>query len=109
MQPNIRVVVAQTGASDPHTRQGDSLTVTFQADRMINLEHQLPLAVQDDLRLAKTAFLGFEGMPQNTPAERERLRGMLQDVINQHYARGNLEYIEGVGFLHYRTAQHIHM
>ena len=94
MTPKIKVLV-ETDPEEP-TR----VIVSFVAEG-ISLEHSIPPCVQNDLLWEKCrTFDG--GYPPNTAAYRQQLADRLQAVIDRHRDAGNMEYLQGVGFLRYR-------
>ncbi len=66
----------------------------------------LPPAVQDDLRLARARFF-CGGHSLATEDSRVRLQAQLQNIVDRHYALGNLDYVNGVGFTRMRDAKHV--
>ncbi len=93
--PDIRVHVDQ----DPQDPKRLDVWISGLAEEGV----ELPLAVQDDLRLAKARFF-TGGCHLNVASTRDGLGRRLQDIIERHKVLGNLEYEAGAGFLKMRTS-----
>ena len=64
----------------------------------------LPLAVQDDIRLTRARFFrGGRRVLNQTSIE--LLRSMMEDIIQRHTDLGNLDFVPGIGFIHGEDAR----
>ncbi len=88
MRPTI------TAKVETHPKDPKAVNASFVVEGLVG-GATLPWVVQNDLVEKRARFFKQEGYPPNNPKVRDELRALLQEVIDEHLLKGNLD----LGFL----------